>query len=313
MVSVRNTNGSINVTLNRKTAISYVEKPTFPSIDQRFRSIIGLNKVKEELKEIYAQELVAKKRRLKGLKSQAQSKHMIFEGNPGTGKTTVARLLGEIMRETDILSKGHLVEVDRSRLVGEYVGQTAKKTREKIEEAVDGVLFIDEAYALARGGDNDFGKEAVDTLVKGMEDYRDRLVIILAGYPREMRMFMKMNPGLSSRFPYYLIFEDYSSEELFSIIVQMLKERDYYLSKGASVVIKELLEEGNADRANARYSRNLVEEIVRKQSLRMIAYDYTDKEHLMTIEKDDVLACMKEEAAFGKRKSTYISHGRPFS
>ena len=167
---------------------------------------------------------------------------MIFTGNPGTGKTTVARIIADIFRSLGFLSKGHLVEVSREDLVGGYVGQTAEKTKKIIEQAKGGILFIDEAYTLSRGGEQDFGKEAIDTLVKGMEDLRKDLVIILAGYTKEMEEFMKKNSGLYSRFPYNIEFADYTSDELLEILNRMVKEKGFMWEKETRIKVKGKLE-----------------------------------------------------------------------
>src|SRR5690606_23632794 len=156
--------------------------------------------------------------------------HMIFKGNPGTGKTTVARICGRMFKEMGVLPKGHLVECERADLVGEYIGHTAHRTREQIKKAMGGILFIDEAYSLARGGEKDFGKEAIDTLVKAIEDHTNEFVLILAGYQREMEHFLMANPGLKSRFPIHIDFPDYSADELFQIAHLMLRERQYRLT-----------------------------------------------------------------------------------
>ena len=158
---------------------------------------------------------------------------MVFSGNPGTGKTTVARIMSRLLKEMGILSKGHLVEVERADLVGEYIGHTAQKTREHVKRALGGILFIDEAYSLARGGEKDFGKEAIDTLVKSMEDHREEFVLILAGYSLEMERFLRSNPGLPSRFPIHLTFPDFTIEELMEIADRMLKKRQYRFSRSA--------------------------------------------------------------------------------
>ncbi len=207
-----------------------VHAPYFRFIDQYFSSIVGLDGLKHQIKEIYAQVLIEQKRKEMGLKTNHQVRHMIFKGNPGTGKTTVARLVAQLFQEMKVLESGHLIEADRGELVGEYIGHTAQKTKDLITKALGGILFIDEAYSLARGGEKDFGKEAIDTLVKCMEDYHDQLIIILAGYPVEMEEFLSMNPGLASRFPLQLNFNNYKAEELSAIARVMLKEKDYTLT-----------------------------------------------------------------------------------
>src|SRR5690625_6545074 len=202
-------------------------------IDKQFSKFVGLIDFKEIIKEIYATKLMNKKREEMGLSANKQVLHMIFKGNPGTGKTTVARELATVLFKLKILSKGHFIEAERADLVGEYIGQTAQKTRNLVQKSLGGVLFIDEAYALARGGHKDFGCEAIDTLVKQMEDFADQFVLILAGYPKEMHYFLRMNPGLASRFPFIHSFPDYSVNELLLIAKQIVHERQYALTKEA--------------------------------------------------------------------------------
>lgn len=233
--------------------------------------LIGLTEVKAMVKEIVAYVYIQKERQNHSLKHTACSLHMILTGNPGTGKTTVARILGRVLKENQIVSRGHLVEVERADLVGEYVGHTAQKTREQIKKALGGVLFIDEAYTLAQGGSRDFGQESIATLVKGMEENRDNLVVILAGYPDNMDRFVRSNPGLASRFPITLLFPDYTSDELLAIALQMYAERDYELSSRASWRLKSILTgQTHIDKTgNARLVRNLVEKSIRLQAVRL--------------------------------------------
>lgn len=237
-------------------------------------NLIGLSSVKTEITNIYNLVKIQKVRAAKGLNAPDISYHCVFTGNPGTGKTTVARLVAQIYKKLGILSKGHLVETDRSGLVAEYVGQTAVKTNKIIDSALDGVLFIDEAYSLVQnGGGNDYGLEAIATLLKRMEDNRDRLVVILAGYSDEMKQFIDSNPGLQSRFNRYIHFEDYSSEELTLIYEFNLSKFDYRLTDEAATAIRQVMAEAVANKdknfGNARFVRNFFEKTIERQAKRL--------------------------------------------
>ena len=236
--------------------------------------LVGLARPKEVVREIKAFVAVAARRRAFGLAAEPLVLHMVFRGNPGTGKTTVARVLGRVFAAMGVLSGGQLVEVERADLVGEYIGHTAQKTREKLKKAEGGILFIDEAYALARGGNKDFGKEAIDTLVKAMEDMKDRLVLILAGYQLEMARFLDANPGLRSRFPIHLEFPDFSVDELMEIADRMLAKREYAFGPGARDRLVALLRAettaGGRNAGNARLVRNTIEAAIRRQAVRVV-------------------------------------------
>lgn len=236
--------------------------------------MVGLEDVKALVYEIYALLQVARMRNAVGLASDTHVFHMIFKGNPGTGKTTVARILARLLQSMGVLGKGHLVEVERADLVGEYIGHTAQKTREWIRKALGGVLFVDEAYSLARGGEKDFGKEAIDTLVKAMEDYRNQFVLILAGYTLEMEMFLLSNPGLPSRFPIRMEFPDYTVEQLIQIAEGMARERDYSFLPQTLHKLREMLvaekNSGTYPFSNARYVRNVIERAIRNQAVRLL-------------------------------------------
>lgn len=254
---------------------------------KKLNNLVGLTTIKEDVKDLANFMKLQIMRQHKGLKTIPVSLHLVFSGNPGTGKTTIARILGDIYKNLGILSKGHLVEVDRSSLVAGYVGQTAIKTQEKINEAKGGILFIDEAYTLAKEG-NDYGQEAIDTILKAMEDYRDDFVVIVAGYSDLMQKFINSNPGLKSRFNKYINFPDYSAEELISIFINMCKEYDFILSDNAIEVMKEkiITMEKNKDVnfANARDIRNLFEKVVTQQATRL--FEEQDKD-IMRIEAVD--------------------------
>jgi len=254
-------------------------------------SLIGLADVKKLIREIYAFIEIQKYRQREKLLTEPLVLHMIFKGNPGTGKTTVARILGRLFKEIGVLQKGHLVEVERADLVGEFIGHTAQKTREQIKRAIGGILFADEAYALARGGEKDFGKEAIDTLVKGMEDYRENFILILAGYEDEMDWFIESNPGLRSRFPIHISFPDYSTHELFSIAALMLKQRQYILSNEAEEELRLVIENKHRRHrhsGNARLVRNLIERAIRRQAVRLLQKKELTRKELMFITREDI-------------------------
>ncbi|MBN2909444.1 AAA family ATPase [Polycladomyces sp. WAk] len=253
--------------------------------------LVGLKRVKAFIHEIYAWLEVGRRRMAAGLSAEQQVLHMIFTGNPGTGKTTVARIMSQLFKEMGVLDKGHLVEVERADLVGEYIGHTAQKTREHIKQALGGILFIDEAYSLARGGEKDFGKEAIDTLVKAMEDHKNEFVLILAGYSMEMDRFIHSNPGLPSRFPIHLDFPDFTIDELVDIADRMAKERQYRLSNPAKEKLRRhLLKEMRSTHpfGNARYVRNLVEQAIRLQAVRLLNARYPTRDDLMSIRAEDL-------------------------
>ena len=258
-------------------------------------SLVGLDGVKHQVNIMVNLIQVQKMRADLGMKTADISKHMVFLGNPGTGKTTIARLLANIYRALGVLRTGQLVEVDRSGLVRGYVGQTATRTQEVIDEALGGVLFIDEAYALTVGkGENDFGQEAVDTLLKAMEDHRDDLVVVVAGYTELMQRFLDSNPGLRSRFGTQIVFDDYSADELFAILQQQLERQDYALSPAAKKKARELIEARVANKpenfANARDIRNFQERAIANHAVRVAGMkDAKDsKTILSTIKPEDL-------------------------
>lgn len=260
---------------------------------KELNEMIGLSRVKEEVSSLRNFVLVQEQRKRRGLKSNNVSYHCVFSGNPGTGKTTVARIVAGIYKDLGILKKGHLVEVQRPDLVAEYVGQTATKTNAKIDEALDGVIFIDEAYTLAEGGQGDFGQEAINTLLKRMEDDRNRLIVILAGYSNEIQHFIDSNPGLQSRFNRYIHFEDYSYEELLRIFIFNLNKNDFKITRDAfnavGGMIQEQLVNKDSKFGNARYIRNMFEHIIMRQANRLASNKKNpSKEELMLITIDDV-------------------------
>ncbi|HZK18457.1 MAG TPA: AAA family ATPase, partial [Clostridia bacterium] len=235
---------------------------------------------------------IQKKRSQENLITEPMSFHMIFKGNPGTGKTTVARIMGRLFKKLGVLQKGHLIEVERGDIVGEYIGQTAQKTKVQLKRAMGGILFIDEAYSLARGGEKDFGKEAIDTLVKSMEDFREQFVLILAGYHDEMDRFLLTNPGLRSRFPIKISFPNYSTNELLAIANLMLKERQYNLSINAREELRMILERESREfrnSGNARLVRNIIERAIRRQAVRLLKEKEFSRNDLIKITKEDLI------------------------
>lgn len=261
--------------------------------------LIGLDSIKKLIYEIFAFIHISQQRTQVGLKSDSHVFHMVFSGNPGTGKTTVARIMAKMFKEMGILSKGHLVEVERADLVGEYIGHTAQKTREQVKKALGGILFIDEAYSLSRGGEKDFGRESIDALVKAMEDHKNDFILILAGYPFEMELFIQANPGLYSRFPIQLKFPDYTLEQLIEIGEVMVKERDYILSASAKQKLRQIIinEKNNPlhSFSNARLVRNWIEKGIRNQAVRLLGESgeltnsTNSKQNLMTIQPEDFI------------------------
>ena len=263
-------------------------------LKEELNELIGLTGVKREVNNLINIATIHSLRKQNGLKTVDMSLHMVFSGNPGTGKTTIARLMSRIYKSLGILSKGHLVEVDRSGLVAGYVGQTATKTAGVIEKALGGVLFIDEAYALNSKSENDFGQEAIDTLLKAMEDHRDDLVVIVAGYDGLMDEFIHSNPGLESRFNRFMHFDDYTVDEMLGILKLQLKKGQYTLCDEAMEAIKDYIEAANTNSisfGNARGIRNIFERLMVTQANRLAENtENLSAEDLMAITKDDVLA-----------------------
>lgn len=260
---------------------------------EELNKLVGLEKVKKDVNSLINLVRVRKIRKDRGIKQPAMSLHLVFSGNPGTGKTTVARLLSKIYHEIGLLSKGHLIETDRSGLVGGYVGQTAIKTKEVIDSAVGGILFIDEAYSLASKSENDYGLEAIDTLLKAMEDMRDDLIVIVAGYPVLMDNFLNSNPGLESRFNKFIFFEDYNEEELYDIFISMCDNSSLSLDDGAKQYLKEyfknMYEHRSSNFANGRAVRNFFEEVISNQANRLATLDDISDEELNTLTYEDFL------------------------
>ncbi|MBP3541081.1 MAG: AAA family ATPase [Clostridia bacterium] len=271
-----------------------VEPPEdIEDLKKELHEYIGLDAVKTEVESLINLVTVQKLRKENGLPVNDLSLHMVFSGNPGTGKTMMARMMARIYKSLGILSKGHLVEVDRSGLVAGYVGQTAIKTGEAIQKAMGGVLFIDEAYALSNRGGNDYGQEAVDTLLKAMEDNRDDLIVIVAGYTELMKEFVNSNPGLESRFNRFLYFQDYTVDEMMDIFDMRCQKSGYTLADDAKDVLRSLLALLSLDIegfGNARGVRNLFERAVSAQANRLATETDITREKLMTLTAEDIRA-----------------------
>jgi len=257
-------------------------------------SLVGLESVKDQVRALVAFLQVQGRRLEHGLPEVATSQHLVFLGNPGTGKTTVARLLAHMYRAMGLLKRGHLVEVDRAALVGEYVGMTAIKTDRAVRRALDGVLFIDEAYALARAGYRgpDFGQEAIETLLKRMEDYRHRLVVIVAGYPTLMNELLDSNPGLRSRFSREITFPDYSNDELVEITEGFARQNEYRIDPAGAEELGRIF--GRAERdegfGNARFARTIFEQALNAQALRLAGSSEGGVDELVRLEGSDFAA-----------------------
>ena len=264
------------------------------AVSKELDSVIGLDNVKSYIRSLQAHVLINQRRRQQGLKTTEISKHMIFTGNPGTGKTTIARLFARYMKAIDALSQGQLVEVTRADLVAKYVGQTAPLTMSVIRSALGGVLFIDEAYSLYRGRDDSFGLEAIDTLVKAMEDNRDDLIVILAGYKTEMAACLEANSGLKSRFPNIIEFPNYTGEQLMAIADQIAKGKGYRIDDSVKAPLTAWFDQKQAESAatagNGRLARNTIEEAILRQSERLLKEENAD----MDLLKKEDFSILKE-------------------
>ncbi len=292
--------------LTEKSMEGSRERQGLSAIYEELESLIGLEQVKKLILEVQAFAEIQKLRKEQQLNTESTVLHCVFKGNPGTGKTTVARIMAKMLKEIGVLEKGHLVEIERADLVGEYIGHTAQKTRDQVKKAMGGVLFIDEAYALARGDQKDFGREAIEVILKAMEDHRDNLVVVLAGYPKEIDYFLDSNPGLKSRFPLHIDFPDYSLSDLSNIAEQMYGARDYRMTPEAKASLKQSLQtfmdSDTQNHGNARLVRNIAEASIRAQAVRLLEKkDWQfNKGSLMEITAADIQQSVERLAHFGK-------------
>lgn len=270
--------------------VKKTEEEIFAELD----SLIGLEEVKLQIRQLWTSVKMTLERRKMGISAELPKLHIVFKGNPGTGKTTVARILGELFYSIGLLPSSNIFEADRSKLIAQYVGQTAPLVNDCCDKAIGGILFIDEAYALKQGDNDSFGQEAIDTLLKRMEDDRGKFIVIVAGYPNEMNRFLKSNPGLDSRFNTTFNFADYSPEELLQIFNQYVTKKDFVMTDKAmlkaSVVIKKLYAARTKDFANAREMRNLYDKTKRDFDNRIatLPENQRTKEVLQTIEAEDI-------------------------
>ena len=268
--------------LSEKERIDNALKPYLKELD----NMTGLAEIKQQINDLVCEIKISKMRKAFKLKVPEVTRHMVFIGNPGTGKTTVARMLANIFKVLGVVSIGQLVEVDRSGLVAAYAGQTALKTKKVIESAIGGVLFIDEAYAICRNNNDEYGYEALDTLTKCLEDYRDDLIIVVAGYKKEMQDFLKANPGLSSRFKTLISFNDYSNKELAEIFLSLLRENDYHLDKEAASETIKYFKSIDILEGNARSIRNMFENTIKLQARRI-----NEEKHISANSLSEIKVC----------------------
>ena len=276
----------------RSTKQDNSEVLTLSEAMEKLNALVGISNVKEEIQKLANFLKIQKERKKHDLPPMQLSMHMVFTGNPGTGKTTVARIVASIFRALGVLKKGHLIETDRSGLVGQYIGHTESKTNAIVQKALGGILFIDEAYSLYKGSENDYGQEAIDTIVKLMEDHRHDLVVIVAGYNDEMQEFIEANPGLRSRFNTFISFENYTIEELAAIFSIFAKKNGYELQAESWDKLKskfsQALASADSSFGNGRYIRNLFERILRNQAMRLALLEKVTKADLITILPADI-------------------------
>lgn len=289
----KNKNTSKKTSDDTNTVKPTIKERDLKSILQELNNLVGLKQLKSEVNNLISFLKIQQQRQEHGLPKVPITLHLVFCGSPGTGKTTVARLIGKIYQELGILKKGHCIETDRSGMVAEYIGHTAPKVDKLIASALDGVLFIDEAYTLKpESAGKDFGQEAIDTLLKRMEDYRDRLVVVVAGYPDEMSRFIKSNPGLESRFTRYFTFADYQPNELLDIFEKICRSNHYQLDKTAKQKLLtkfgELYAQRDKNFGNGRLVRNLFEKTIEQQAMRLAKLTNLDRQAITIIVPEDI-------------------------
>lgn len=297
-VNTENEPEKVTEAQNTETEAEQEPPESIEDLKAELAGYVGLTHIKEEVQDLINLVTVYQMRKEHNLPVSDLSLHMVFSGNPGTGKTMIARLMARIYKTLGILESGHLVEVDRSALVAGYVGQTATKTMEVLEKAKGGVLFIDEAYTLSRGAENDFGQEAIDTMLKYMEDHRDEIVVIVAGYVELMEEFVHSNPGLESRFNRFMHFPDYTGEELMEIFKMRCEKNCYVLNKEAEAEVQTYLSEASKTHktfGNGRGVRNLFEKILVEQANRLASMNDITRERLMEVTVEDVQKVLKPE------------------
>tara|TARA_B100001989_G_scaffold251012_1_gene229299 strand:- start:204 stop:1538 length:1335 start_codon:yes stop_codon:yes gene_type:complete len=303
------TNNAFKKTKNLSNNKQTQEPSQKPVVTKNIDDFIGLEKIKKQIKILENLAVFNTSRQKVGLKTQDNSNHLVFTGNPGTGKTEIARIMGSIYQKAGILEHGHVIEVDRSGLVGEYIGQTAVKTLNVISRAHGGVLFIDEAHAICNhSSERDFGHECLSTLVKAMEDSKDNFIVIMAGYPKQMDWLLRANPGLNSRIKHHFYFDDYTEQELVDIYLSFTKDNDYIVHKDAKPAIQALMKKAikflNHDFGNGRYARNCFEKTIEKMAYRVAGQKSHTKKTLKTIMFMDIPTF--EELAPGKERKGII-------
>lgn len=282
----------VNEICGGRNAKSNEPEMSFDELMAELNGLVGLSNVKSKVNDLIAFQKVQQLRKQNGLPASKNTMHLAFTGNPGTGKTTVARIFGRIYKKLGILSSGHFIEVSRTDLIAGYQGQTALKVKKIIEKAKGGVLFIDEAYSITENEHTDsYGRECLTELTKALEDYRDDLVVIVAGYTEPMNVFFESNPGLRSRFNNFIEFDDYSSLELYEILIRMCSKSQYELDQEARLLVKNIFEDAvcnkGAQFSNGRFARNLFEELIMNHSRRVARIERPTIKDLYTIMKDD--------------------------